>query len=173
MWKKYYLSFFFSYGNIHHFSFMKIFVWIFMMMNNRWKIDLIKIMFTLSYPCVYHKWNATCEKTNHKSLVTVVVITMSGRCIVSHSIEEEAFAEAATLSLSWKMASSVMASVALKPAPFTVEKSSVRGLPSLSRNSSSFRVVASGGKKIKTDKPYGLISCLPFWKHWKINTPFC
>ncbi|KAG5000486.1 hypothetical protein AAZX31_08G171600 [Glycine max] len=54
------------------------------------------------------------------------------------------------------MASSVMASVALKPAPFTVEKSSVRGLPSLSRNSSSFRVVASGGKKIKTDKPYGI-----------------
>ncbi|KAL9322059.1 hypothetical protein ACSQ67_010112 [Phaseolus vulgaris] len=54
------------------------------------------------------------------------------------------------------MASSVMASVALKPAPFTVEKSSVRGLPSLSRNSSSFRVVASGGKKIKTDTPYGI-----------------
>ncbi|KAB5534848.1 hypothetical protein DKX38_017934 [Salix brachista] len=53
------------------------------------------------------------------------------------------------------MAASVMASVSLKPAPFTVEKSSVRGLPSLSRNSSSFRVVASGGKKIKTDKPYG------------------
>ena len=46
--------------------------------------------------------------------------------------------------------------MALKPAPFTVEKSSVRGLPSLSRNSSSFRVVASGGKKIKTDKPYGI-----------------
>ena len=31
----------------------------------------------------------------------------------------------------------------------------MRGLPSLSRNSSSFRVVASG-KKIKTDKPYGI-----------------
>nr|ABW35320.1 chloroplast photosystem II PsbR [Prosopis juliflora] len=54
------------------------------------------------------------------------------------------------------MASSVMASVSLKPAPFTVEKSAVRGLPSLSRSSSSFKVVASGGKKIKTDKPYGI-----------------
>ncbi|MQK21613.1 hypothetical protein EI013_24905 [Escherichia coli] len=53
------------------------------------------------------------------------------------------------------MASSVMASLSLKPAPFTAEKSSVRGLPSLARTSSSFRVVASGGKKIKTDKPYG------------------
>ena len=54
------------------------------------------------------------------------------------------------------MATSVMASVSLKPAPFSVEKSAVRGVPSLSRvSSSSFRVVASGGKKIKTDKPYG------------------
>ncbi|KAK4253471.1 hypothetical protein QN277_010139 [Acacia crassicarpa] len=53
------------------------------------------------------------------------------------------------------MASSMMASVSLKPAPFTVEKSAVRGLPSLSK-SSSFKVVASGGKKIKTDKPYGI-----------------
>ncbi|KAK7324398.1 hypothetical protein VNO77_27934 [Canavalia gladiata] len=51
-----------------------------------------------------------------------------------------------------------MASLSLKPAPFTVEKSSVRGIPSLARNPSSFRfkVVASGGKKIKTDKPYGI-----------------
>jgi len=65
------------------------------------------------------------------------------------------------------MASSVMASVALKPAPFTVEKSSVRGLPSLSRNSSSFRVVASGGKKIKTDTPYGWIAYMHFLKHFK------
>ncbi|XP_054811096.1 photosystem II 10 kDa polypeptide, chloroplastic [Prosopis cineraria] len=54
------------------------------------------------------------------------------------------------------MASSVMASVSLKPAAFTIEKSAVRGLPSLSRSSSSFKVVASGGKKIKTDKPYGI-----------------
>ncbi|KAL1299938.1 hypothetical protein HN51_044533 [Arachis hypogaea] len=54
------------------------------------------------------------------------------------------------------MASSVMASVSLKPAPFTAERSSVRGIPSLSRASSSFKVVASGGKKIKTDKPYGI-----------------
>ncbi|KAL4598391.1 photosystem II 10 kDa polypeptide, chloroplastic [Castanea sativa] len=51
------------------------------------------------------------------------------------------------------MAASVMASVSLKPSPFTVEKSAVRGLPSLARTS-SFKVQASG-KKIKTDKPYG------------------
>ncbi|MCI19524.1 photosystem II 10 kDa polypeptide chloroplastic-like [Trifolium medium] len=50
------------------------------------------------------------------------------------------------------MASSIMASVSLKPTPFIVEKSSVRGLPNLSR---PFRVVASGAKKIKTDTPYG------------------
>ncbi|EEF32429.1 photosystem II 10 kDa polypeptide, chloroplastic [Ricinus communis] len=53
------------------------------------------------------------------------------------------------------MASSVMASVSLKPSPFTVQKSSsVRGLPTLSRR--TFRIEASGGKKIKTDKPYGI-----------------
>ncbi|KAM6584698.1 hypothetical protein CsatB_011700 [Cannabis sativa] len=54
------------------------------------------------------------------------------------------------------MAASVMASVSLKPAPFRLEKSSVRGLPSLSRASYSFKVEASGVKKIKTDKPYGI-----------------
>ncbi|KAF7835217.1 photosystem II 10 kDa polypeptide, chloroplastic [Senna tora] len=54
------------------------------------------------------------------------------------------------------MASSVMASVSLKPSAFSIEKSGVRGLPSLARTASSFKVVASGGKKIKTDKPYGI-----------------
>lgn len=54
------------------------------------------------------------------------------------------------------MAASVMASsVSLKPSPFTVDKSAVRGLPSLSRSSASFKVQASGGKKIKTATPYG------------------
>ncbi|KAL0320950.1 UNVERIFIED_CONTAM: Photosystem II polypeptide, chloroplastic [Sesamum radiatum] len=53
------------------------------------------------------------------------------------------------------MASAVMSSVSLKPAPFTAEKSGVGGLPSLARTT-RLRVVASGGKKIKTDKPYGL-----------------
>lgn len=58
------------------------------------------------------------------------------------------------LQVTLEMASSVMASVSLKPTPFTAEKPlAVRGLPSLSRTS-SFKVVASGGK-IKTDKPYG------------------
>ncbi|GMY21572.1 probable linoleate 9S-lipoxygenase 5 isoform X1 [Fagus crenata] len=52
------------------------------------------------------------------------------------------------------MAASVMASVSLKPSPFTVEKSVVRGLPSLARTS-SFKVKASGVKKIKTDTLYG------------------
>ncbi|KAG8086939.1 hypothetical protein GUJ93_ZPchr0010g10364 [Zizania palustris] len=31
-----------------------------------------------------------------------------------------------------------------------------KGLPSISRRGSSFAVVCSGGKKIKTDKPYGI-----------------
>ncbi|KAI3466349.1 hypothetical protein Pfo_023012 [Paulownia fortunei] len=53
------------------------------------------------------------------------------------------------------MATTVMSSVSLKPSPFTVEKSVVRGLPSLARTT-SLRVEASGGKKIKTDKPYGI-----------------
>ncbi|XP_059442895.1 photosystem II 10 kDa polypeptide, chloroplastic [Corylus avellana] len=53
------------------------------------------------------------------------------------------------------MAASVMAaSVSLKPSPFSVEKAAARGLPSLAR-ASSFRVQASGGKKIKTSTPYG------------------
>ncbi|KAB2601963.1 photosystem II 10 kDa polypeptide [Pyrus ussuriensis x Pyrus communis] len=47
------------------------------------------------------------------------------------------------------------AQVHLKPSPFTVEKSAVRGLPSLSRSSASFKVQASGVKKIKTATPYG------------------
>ncbi|CAN6545492.1 hypothetical protein C1H46_000620 [Malus baccata] len=55
------------------------------------------------------------------------------------------------------MAASVMtSSVSLKPSPFTVDKSAVRGLPSLSRSSASFKVQASGGKKIKTATPYGI-----------------
>ncbi|XP_027064513.1 photosystem II 10 kDa polypeptide, chloroplastic [Coffea arabica] len=53
------------------------------------------------------------------------------------------------------MATTVMSSLSLKPAVFTAEKSAVRGLPSLARTSSSFRVQAKG-KKIKTDKPYGI-----------------
>ncbi|XP_060188286.1 photosystem II 10 kDa polypeptide, chloroplastic [Lycium barbarum] len=54
------------------------------------------------------------------------------------------------------MASTVMSSLSLKPSAFTVEKTAVKGLPSLARSSSSFKVQASGGKKIKTDKPYGI-----------------
>ena len=54
------------------------------------------------------------------------------------------------------MASTVMSSLSLKPTTFTLEKTGVKGLPSLTRSSSSFKVVASGGKKIKTDKPYGI-----------------
>ncbi|KAK0591044.1 hypothetical protein LWI29_034897 [Acer saccharum] len=53
------------------------------------------------------------------------------------------------------MAASVMASsLSLRPAPFAVEKSStvsVKGLPSLYKT--CFKVVASGGKKIKTSTP--------------------
>ncbi|KAI5674597.1 hypothetical protein M9H77_14961 [Catharanthus roseus] len=53
------------------------------------------------------------------------------------------------------MATTVMSSLSLKPSPFTVETSAVKGLPSLARSSSVLRVQASGGKKIKTDTPYG------------------
>jgi len=56
------------------------------------------------------------------------------------------------------MAASVISTslLSLKPAnPFTVEKSRVRGVPSLPRISKSFWVHAGTGKKIKTDKPYG------------------
>ncbi|XP_040988202.1 photosystem II 10 kDa polypeptide, chloroplastic [Juglans microcarpa x Juglans regia] len=60
------------------------------------------------------------------------------------------------------MAASVMASVSLKPTPFAVQKSAVRGLPSLARTNSSFKVEASGVKKIKTDKPYGINGSLNY-----------
>ncbi|KAL7217574.1 hypothetical protein ACSBR2_010933 [Camellia fascicularis] len=51
-------------------------------------------------------------------------------------------------------ASVVMSSLTLKPSSFTVEKTAVRGLPSLARTS-SLRIQASG-KKIKTNKPFGI-----------------
>ncbi|XP_047328274.1 photosystem II 10 kDa polypeptide, chloroplastic [Impatiens glandulifera] len=53
------------------------------------------------------------------------------------------------------MAASVVSSLNLKPARFTVDQS-VKGVPSLARTSSSFKVQASGVKKLKTDKPYGV-----------------
>ncbi|KAH9616129.1 hypothetical protein KSS87_018632 [Heliosperma pusillum] len=53
------------------------------------------------------------------------------------------------------MATTLMSSLSLKPSNFVVERTSVRGLPSLSRSSTSFKVEASGVKKIKTDKPLG------------------
>ncbi|XP_020093018.1 photosystem II 10 kDa polypeptide, chloroplastic-like isoform X2 [Ananas comosus] len=49
---------------------------------------------------------------------------------------------------------SVMSSVALKQYTILVERSEVRGFPSLARTT-SLRVKASSGKKIKTSKPYG------------------
>eukprot|EP00268_Persea_americana_P023520 TRINITY_DN230_c2_g1_i1.p1 TRINITY_DN230_c2_g1~~TRINITY_DN230_c2_g1_i1.p1 ORF type:complete len:139 (+),score=34.74 TRINITY_DN230_c2_g1_i1:191-607(+) len=52
------------------------------------------------------------------------------------------------------MAASVMSSLSLKPSPF-LEKSAIRGIPSLARPSSSFKVEASAKKKIKTATPYG------------------
>ncbi|KAF9588934.1 hypothetical protein IFM89_017613 [Coptis chinensis] len=52
------------------------------------------------------------------------------------------------------MATSVMASLNLKPSPFLEKSAAVRGVPSLARPTSSFKVQASG-KKIKTDSPYG------------------
>ncbi|KAK9155200.1 hypothetical protein Sjap_002680 [Stephania japonica] len=52
-------------------------------------------------------------------------------------------------------ASTAMASLNLKPSFAFAETRSARGVPSLARSSSSFRVEASGGKKIKTNTPYG------------------
>ncbi|WP_222103168.1 hypothetical protein, partial [Klebsiella pneumoniae] len=55
------------------------------------------------------------------------------------------------------MATSVMSSLSLKPSSFNVEKVAAKGLPSLARSSrTSFTIRASGGKKIKTDKPFGI-----------------
>lgn len=53
------------------------------------------------------------------------------------------------------MAAPVMSSLSLKPSPL-IMKSAIKGLPSLARPSSSFKVQASGvKKKIKTAEPYG------------------
>ena len=51
------------------------------------------------------------------------------------------------------MAASVLCSLSVKPSPL-IEKSAIKGLPSLARPSSSLRVQASG-KKIKVAQPYG------------------
>ena len=54
------------------------------------------------------------------------------------------------------MATSVMASLNLKPSsPFFEKAVAVKGVPSLARRRTSFKVEASGVKKIKTDTPYG------------------
>ncbi|MFX9847992.1 photosystem II protein PsbR, partial [Acinetobacter baumannii] len=52
-------------------------------------------------------------------------------------------------------ATTVMSSLNLKPSPLAGDKFAVKGLPSLARRT-SFRVEASGVKKLKTDKPYGV-----------------
>ncbi|KAJ9562785.1 hypothetical protein OSB04_007945 [Centaurea solstitialis] len=53
-----------------------------------------------------------------------------------------------------EMAATMMSSVSLKPSPFSIQKPAAKGLPSLART--SFKIQASGIKKIKTDKPYGI-----------------
>nr|ACZ54010.1 chloroplast photosystem II protein [Wolffia arrhiza] len=53
------------------------------------------------------------------------------------------------------MASSVISSLSLKPSPISA-RSPVKGLPSLARPASGLTVKASGGKKIKTDTPFGI-----------------
>ena len=47
-----------------------------------------------------------------------------------------------------------MSSLSLKPSPMVVA-APAKGIPSIARSSSSLRVHASGGKKIKTSTPYG------------------
>ncbi|GLT64698.1 hypothetical protein SLA2020_371750 [Shorea laevis] len=54
------------------------------------------------------------------------------------------------------MATSMMASLSLKPSPFIVEKSAVRGVPSLGRSRPRTFKIEASGKRIKTDKPYGI-----------------
>ncbi|GKV04122.1 hypothetical protein SLE2022_340300 [Rubroshorea leprosula] len=54
------------------------------------------------------------------------------------------------------MATSMMASLSLKPSPFIVEKSAVRGVPSLARSKPRTFKIEASGKKLKTDKPYGI-----------------
>ncbi|KAI3510140.1 hypothetical protein L1887_25671 [Cichorium endivia] len=54
-----------------------------------------------------------------------------------------------------KMAATAMSSTLnLKPSSFDFQKPAAKGLPSLTRT--SFTVKASGIKKIKTDKPFGI-----------------
>ncbi|XP_078437381.1 photosystem II subunit R [Wolffia australiana] len=52
------------------------------------------------------------------------------------------------------MATSMISSLSLKPSPMAA-RSPAKGLPSLARPSSALTVQASGGKKIKTDTPFG------------------
>ncbi|KVI10310.1 photosystem II 10 kDa polypeptide, chloroplastic [Cynara cardunculus var. scolymus] len=53
------------------------------------------------------------------------------------------------------MATTVMSSLSLKPSAFTIQKpAAAKGLPSLAKT--SFKIQASGIKKIKTDKPFGI-----------------
>nr|XP_043621772.1 photosystem II 10 kDa polypeptide, chloroplastic [Erigeron canadensis] len=51
------------------------------------------------------------------------------------------------------MAATIMSSVTLKPASFNIQ-TPAKGLPSLAKT--SFKIQASGVKKIKTDKPFGI-----------------
>lgn len=55
---------------------------------------------------------------------------------------------------SMAVSSAVPSLCTLKPSPI-VKSLATRGLPSLARRSSSFRVEASGGKKIKVAQPFG------------------
>ena len=103
----------------------------------------------ITYPVQSHTTSATCHNHNHLSQFYLLAYYKTTHKHLARNRREE-------------MAASVMlSSVTLKPAGFTVEKMSARGLPSLTRT--SFKIVASGVKKIKTDKPFG-----PFIKY---NTP--
>ena len=122
------------------------------------KNSSIQIMFAIPYlhSATYFLPRVTISITS--PLVTLII---KGPCFVAHTTEaiesistRRSSSSQQSSNHQLEMASSVMASVSLKPAPFTAERSSVRGLPSLARTPSSFRVVASA-KKLKTDKPYG------------------
>ncbi|PWA51500.1 Photosystem II PsbR [Artemisia annua] len=89
-----------------------------------------------------HIMNATCHHANHPFMYDCkyyhLTLSYLHQKSNKHRLKKR------------RMAATVMSSLTLKPSsPFTA----VKGLPSLPKKT-SFKVSASGGKKIKTDKPY-------------------
>ena len=114
------------------------------------------ILLVTSYLKQDHIWDATWKIKNHYFFFKkkCLLYGSNNKGIVVKRGLEECYC---LLESNWGvvMATSVMSSLSLKPSSFNVVDN-VKGLPSLTRCSTSFTVRASGGKKIKTDKPYGI-----------------